>query len=47
MMLLDIAKAFDCINHEILFNKMEKAGFGPVTIPLFKSHLNRKQQVGL
>ena len=47
MMLLDIAKAFNCINHDILFNKMEKAGFGPVTITWFKSYLNRKQQVAL
>ena len=28
MIFLDVAKAFNCIDHEILYRKMHKAGFG-------------------
>ena len=45
MLLLDIAKAFNCVNHEILYLKMDMAGFGPMVISWFKSYLNRTQQV--
>ena len=37
MLLLDIAKAFNCINHDILYSKMESAGFEGKTISWFKS----------
>ena len=36
MLLLDIAKAFHRIDYDKLYYKMEKAGFGPVTISWFK-----------
>ena len=47
LLLLDMAKAFNCIDHDILFVKMEKAGFAPKVINWFKSYLNRSQKVKL
>ena len=45
MLLLDIAKAFYCIDHEILFKKMKNAGCGTNDINWFRSYLNRVQRV--
>ena len=45
LLLLDMAKAFNCIEHNILFLKMENAGFGQPVIEWFKSYLNRFQRV--
>ena len=45
MLLLDMAKAFNCIDHDILFVKMEKAGFVPKVIEWFRSYLRRSQRV--
>ena len=42
---LDVCKAFDCINHEILLYKMRKIGFNENTISWFKSYLTRTQVV--
>ena len=42
---LDVAKAFDCINHDILLLKMEKIGFSNRTIAWFRSYLTRSQTV--
>ena len=42
---LDIAKAFNCISHEILFLKMEKYGFSLNVVNWFRSYLNRLQKV--
>ena len=47
MLLLDIAKAFNCIDPEILFVKMERAGFDNTVIKWFTSYLNRSQRVRL
>ena len=47
LLLLDMAKAFNCIDHNILFVKMEKAGFALKVINWFKSYLNRSQKVKL
>ena len=46
MILIDLQKAFDPINHEILINKMEYSGFSKDVILWFKSCLsNRKIKV--
>ena len=42
---LDVAKAFDCINHDILLKKMSKIGFTEHTCTWFRSYLNRTQVV--
>ena len=42
---LDVCKAFDCINHDILLAKMRKIGFNDVTLSWFKSYLSRTQVV--
>ena len=45
MMFLDVAKAFNCISHDILFSKMKQSGFGSGVVKWFKSYLNRCQKV--
>ena len=45
ILLLDIAKAFNCISHDILYAKMASAGFDKSIIQWFRSYLNRTQQV--
>ena len=45
MLLLDVAKAFNCLDHEILFKKMKNVGFSKNVICWFKSYLNRSQRV--
>ena len=47
MLLLDVAKAFNCIDHEILFIKMERAGFSLNVVQWFRSYLDRTQRVKL
>ena len=43
---IDLKKAFDTVNHEILINKLAYYGFRGVTQTLMKSFLaNRKQYV--
>ena len=43
ILFLDIAKAFNCVDHEILYRKMHDAGFSIRVINWFKSYLNRSQ----
>ena len=46
MILIDIQKVFDTVNHNILLKKMEFIGFSEETTEWFKSYLsNRKSQV--
>ena len=40
-----MAKAFDCINHNILLHKMSYIGFNQNTLNWFKSYLSRTQVV--
>jgi retron-type reverse transcriptase len=43
---LDLSKAFDTVNHEILLAKMDKYGIRGEPLTLFKNYLsNRKQYV--
>ena len=44
--LMDLSKAFDCINHELLLAKLNAYGFSIEAVKLIKSYLsNRKQRV--
>ena len=45
MLLLDIAKAFNCVDHELLYTKMSRAGFSPVVVQWFRSYLHHTQCV--
>ena len=46
MILIDLEKAFDTVNHDILLKKMEFIGFSEETTKCFKSYLsNRKFKV--
>ena len=46
MILIDLQKAFDTVNHDILLKKMEFIGFSEETTKWFKSYLsNRKLKV--
>ena len=42
---IDVAKAFDCLNHDILLKKMSKIGFTDHTCAWFRSYLSRSQVV--
>ena len=44
-MFLDISKAFDSLDHDLLLNKLRKIGLAKNSIGWFESFLNRKQVV--
>ena len=46
MFFLDIAKAFNCINHNMLFSKMKDVEMSDRVIQWFRSYLNRSQLIG-
>ena len=41
---IDLKKAFDTINHDILLNKLSNYGFRDVTLDFFSSYLNDRKQ---
>ena len=43
MILIDLQKAFDTVNHDILLKKMEFVGFSEETTKWFKSYLSNKK----
>ena len=43
MILIDLQKAFDTINHDILINKMELIGFSKETTKWFESYLSNRK----
>ena len=44
--LMDLSKAFDCMNHRLLIAKLEAYGFGAESLKLINSYFsNRKQRV--
>ena len=43
--LLDISKAFDSINHEILLNKLQDVSFSPFHITWFNNYLCERHRV--
>ena len=42
---LDVAKAFDCIDHNRLFNKMKSSGLSELVIRWFRNYFDRTQVV--
>lgn len=44
VVLLDMSKAFDSVNHDILVNKLQDIGLSPSTIQWFRSYLSYRYQ---
>ena len=42
--MLDLSKAYDCLNHELLIAKMHAYGIGTKTLRLFYDYLKRRKQ---
>jgi hypothetical protein len=44
VLFIDVSKAFDSINHDTLFRKLEVYGFRSVTLQWFKDYLSNRFQ---
>ena len=42
---LDLSRTFDCVNYQILFNKLEYYGITNITLDWFKSYLSHRSQL--
>ena len=45
MILLDLQKAFDTVDHKILFSKLTSIGLSPNSVKWFTSYLNQRTQI--
>ena len=41
---MDLSKAFDCVDHDLLLKKLEKLGIRGLVLKWFRSYLNNRQQ---
>ena len=44
LMFLDFSKAFDCVNHKILYHKLELAGFKNKSLQILQSYFHKRRQ---
>ena len=45
MIVLDLQKAFDTVNHKILINKLKALGLNQIAINWFVSYLRDREQI--
>ena len=46
MILIDLQKAFDTVDHQILLKKLKYIGFLPETVTMFESYLKNQKLIG-
>ena len=43
-LLTDLSKAFDCLSHKLIIDKLNAYGFSPTALKLIHDYLSNKQQ---